>query len=105
MTSMSMNLPGTALSKKVQAALNEAYPVAEQLLRSEALDSGWPEDAANDISISNSAVNLGDRAADWEYGLPGKPPTPVIRSSAKRDKVAATLLDDTYARLKRAGVL
>lgn len=105
MTYVSITLPGTTLSQKVQKALNEAIPVAEQVLRAEALESGWPEDAANDLSIVDRQVNFGDKAADWEFGLPGKPPTPVVRASANKDKIEVTLLDEVYDRLKKAGVV
>ncbi len=105
MTNVSMTLPGTPLSKKVQAALNEAYPVAEQSLRSTALISGWPEEAANDISISDAKITVGGAAADWEFGLPGKPPTPVVRATTNIDATEAVLMEDVYNRLKKAGVL
>ena len=105
MTNVSMTLPGTPLSKKVQAALNEAYLVAEQSLRSTALISGWPDEAANDISISDTKITLGSLAADLEFGLPGRPPSPVVRTSTNIDATEAVLMDDVYERLKKAGVL
>jgi len=105
MTIVSMNVPGTSLSKKVRAAIEEAYPIAEQSLRVSAVEAGWPVDAANDISISGTKITVGDQAANWEFGLPGKPPTPVARNSSATNKAVAAILDDAYARLKKAGVL
>lgn len=105
MTIVSMTLPGTSLSQKVQKALDESIPVAEQVLRAEALEAGWTEEAANSLTIVNKQINFGDAAADWEFGLPGKPPTPVVRTSANRDKISVTLLDEVYTRLKKERVI
>lgn len=105
MTNVSMTLPGTPLSKKVQAALAESFPVAEQHMRSSAIQAGWPEDAANDISITDNQISIGSSGADWEFGMPGKPPTPVVRASTNIDQATVVIFDDLTERLKKAGVL
>ncbi len=105
MAEPSVTLPGTSLSSKVKAAIKAANPAVEAIIRDEALEAGWPENAANDISVSDYSITVGSAAADWEFGLPGKPPTPVVRTNKSADTATAALLDEVYSILKRQGTL
>jgi hypothetical protein len=105
MTSVSFGTSSSSLAQKVKTALEASLPIAEQALRAEALEAGWPSEAANDISVSGFSVSLGDYAATWEFGILGKPPTPVVRSAATTNKIEEVLLKDVSDRLKKEGVL
>ncbi len=105
MTNVSFNMPGTPLSKRLQKAFISSFPAAEQTLRASALDSGWPTDAANDISISDAKITIGDTAANYEFGLPSQPPSPVIRRNDVASKAEIAMFDDMVSMLKKEGVL
>ena len=98
--------------ERVLTAIDESAravtPGATRELRRSALSSGWSRQAASELRVTYSrnewSVEIGDQAADFEYGSPDQVPNAAVRRFSNRTET----LEDRFLHVlsaKTKGIL